>query len=282
MRRPPADELITIYGATFEHVAGPTRPIEGIVRDIDTRKPLAGIMVRGERSLGRPDRYVQAITDAQGHYRLVGLPRGREGNVRAVAPVDFPRRGYGDSQGRTSRPAGRGSPLLAGRHQGRRAGRDRADQAGYRPQARGLGDRPGHRGGHRQAGPCPGRILRLRRTILIRKTTPLFGRRCPTITTRGGMARSSSSPSRALVCSWPMREGMSISRGRESMRSNTNRRYRYLEAYPNGIVPSEHHVVAEIDPAPGTVSMNRDLLLATWPVLDRHRARARRQTPLRQ
>ena len=36
---------------------------------------------------------------------------------------------------------------------------------------------------------------------------------------------------------------------------------RYLETYPNGVVPSEHHVVAEIDPAPGTVSMNRDLLL---------------------
>ncbi len=49
----PADELKTIYGATFEHVAGPTRPIEGVVRDLDTRKPLAGIMVRGERSFGR-------------------------------------------------------------------------------------------------------------------------------------------------------------------------------------------------------------------------------------
>ena len=25
------DTQITIYGATFEHVAGPTRPIEGVV-----------------------------------------------------------------------------------------------------------------------------------------------------------------------------------------------------------------------------------------------------------
>ena len=107
-----ADELITIYGATFEHVAGPTRPIEGIVRDIDTKKPLAGIMVRGERSLGEPDRYVQAITDAQGHYRLVGLPRGREGNVRAVAPVDFPRRGYGDRKDAPQGPRDEDLPYL--------------------------------------------------------------------------------------------------------------------------------------------------------------------------
>jgi hypothetical protein len=36
---------------------------------------------------------------------------------------------------------------------------------------------------------------------------------------------------------------------------------RYLETYPNGVVPSEHHVLAEIDPAPGAVSMKRDLPL---------------------
>jgi hypothetical protein len=38
-------------------------------------------------------------------------------------------------------------------------------------------------------------------------------------------------------------------------------KYRHLETFPNGIVPSEHHVLAEIDPAPGAVSLNRDLLL---------------------
>ncbi len=85
-----ADELQTIYGATFDHVAGPTRAIEGVVRDIDTKAPLTGIMVRGERSLGNVIEYVRAITDARGHYRLVGLPREREGHVLAVPPVDYP------------------------------------------------------------------------------------------------------------------------------------------------------------------------------------------------
>ena len=83
-------DVITIHGARFEHVAGPTRPIEGFVRDQDTGKPLAGIMVRGEHSLGNPIVYVQSITDAQGRYRLVGLPRGREGDLVAIPPCDFP------------------------------------------------------------------------------------------------------------------------------------------------------------------------------------------------
>jgi RNA polymerase sigma factor (sigma-70 family) len=83
-------EQITIYGAHFEHVAGPTRLVEGAVRDQDTGKPLKGIMVRGEHSLGNPLVYVQSISDAEGRYRLVGLPRGREGRVLAVPPCDFP------------------------------------------------------------------------------------------------------------------------------------------------------------------------------------------------
>jgi hypothetical protein len=83
-------ESITIYGSLFEHVAGPTRTIEGVVRDQDTGKPLAGVMVRGERSLGNPIVYVQSITDAQGKYRIVGLPRGREGLLVAIPPCDFP------------------------------------------------------------------------------------------------------------------------------------------------------------------------------------------------
>ena len=59
-----------------------------------------------------PDRYVQAITDAQGHYRLVGLPRGREGNVRAVAPVDFPLRGYVDRKAAPQGPRDEDLPYL--------------------------------------------------------------------------------------------------------------------------------------------------------------------------
>ncbi len=35
----------TYYGASFRHAAAPTKPIVGVVRDKDTKKPLAGITI---------------------------------------------------------------------------------------------------------------------------------------------------------------------------------------------------------------------------------------------
>jgi protocatechuate 3,4-dioxygenase beta subunit len=84
-------EAVTIYGASFEHVAAPTRAIEGVVRDLDSGHPLAGILVHSERALSnRGEWRVQAITDEQGRYRLLGLPRGKEGALLALSPVDIP------------------------------------------------------------------------------------------------------------------------------------------------------------------------------------------------
>ncbi len=96
---------MTIYGATFEHVAGPTRPIEGVVSDLDTGRPLAGILVHSERALSnRAEWRVQTITDARGHYRLVGLPRGREGALMAIPPIDIPRSVLKEAGSRIPRP----------------------------------------------------------------------------------------------------------------------------------------------------------------------------------
>ena len=109
---PRGDERITIYGATFEHVAGPTRPIEGIVRDIDTRKPLAGIMVRGERSYGIPRRI-----RAGNHRRPGPLPPGgtasRPRGVRAGGRSGrLPLRGYGDCKDAPVGPRDEDLPYL--------------------------------------------------------------------------------------------------------------------------------------------------------------------------
>ena len=38
--------VTTYYGASFRHVAAPTKPIVGVVRDKDTKKPLAGITIQ--------------------------------------------------------------------------------------------------------------------------------------------------------------------------------------------------------------------------------------------
>ena len=60
-------------------MAGPTKPIVGVVRDKDTKKPLAGITIRSDKLPGSPFRgedIVQTTTDAEGRYRLTGMPKG--------------------------------------------------------------------------------------------------------------------------------------------------------------------------------------------------------------
>ena len=71
--------ITTYYGAAFQHAAAPCKPIVGMVRDKDTRKPLAGVMIRSYTLATRP-RFIRDIvrttTDAEGRYRLTGMPKG--------------------------------------------------------------------------------------------------------------------------------------------------------------------------------------------------------------
>jgi DNA-directed RNA polymerase specialized sigma24 family protein/protocatechuate 3,4-dioxygenase beta subunit len=70
----------TIYHSRrFEYAAAPTKPIEGVVRDKDTGQPIAGLTLRGmvfDEHSHVPAQGVETMTDAQGHYRLTGLPKG--------------------------------------------------------------------------------------------------------------------------------------------------------------------------------------------------------------
>src|SRR5262249_49549100 len=67
--------VTTYYGADFRHAAAPTKPIVGVVRDTDTKKPLAGVTIRSLTLNIGPGSYlefdlVRTTTDAQGRYRL--------------------------------------------------------------------------------------------------------------------------------------------------------------------------------------------------------------------
>jgi hypothetical protein len=63
-----------LYGARFEHVVGPTKPVVGTVRDRETGRPIAGMRIVGHTSDGPfSTSDVETVTDAQGHYRLTGL-----------------------------------------------------------------------------------------------------------------------------------------------------------------------------------------------------------------
>ena len=77
--RPPAP---TLEGATFEVIAGPTRPIAGVVRLQGSGTPLAGVKVYGIEATSWTQ--VDDTTDAEGRFRLVGLPKAGSYNVRAA------------------------------------------------------------------------------------------------------------------------------------------------------------------------------------------------------
>ncbi|MCI0458660.1 MAG: hypothetical protein L0Z62_16990, partial [Gemmataceae bacterium] len=86
----------TYYGASFRHVAVPTKPILGVVRDQDTKKPLAGVIIWSYKMANSPlhlmsgQALAQTTTDSQGRYRLTGMPKGEGNKIMVVPPSDLP------------------------------------------------------------------------------------------------------------------------------------------------------------------------------------------------
>jgi beta-lactamase regulating signal transducer with metallopeptidase domain/protocatechuate 3,4-dioxygenase beta subunit len=81
--------VLHVYGSQFDYIAGPATVITGIVRDEETKKPVAGAIVASDALDGvRTDSggNLSAITDAEGRYRLDGLSRNRRITVTAARP----------------------------------------------------------------------------------------------------------------------------------------------------------------------------------------------------
>ncbi len=73
--RQPSSHDIVYHGAEFDLVVGPDAEVVGTVTDQDTGKPLADIHVGTAALFGNhPTRTLDTTTDAQGHYRLGGIP----------------------------------------------------------------------------------------------------------------------------------------------------------------------------------------------------------------
>jgi RNA polymerase sigma factor (sigma-70 family) len=84
---------VSYYGADFLYVAAPTKPVVGVVRDRDTRKPLPGVTVESNMLANDPipgNAIVQTETDGEGRYRLTGMPKGTGNKVRIVPREDQP------------------------------------------------------------------------------------------------------------------------------------------------------------------------------------------------
>ena len=82
-----------VFGEDFTYQAAPTKPIVGTVRDAVTGKPLAGVHLELSRH-----NFVVTQTDAEGTFRLVGMPKQTVPNEKesirnrlvAVPSVDQP------------------------------------------------------------------------------------------------------------------------------------------------------------------------------------------------
>ncbi len=254
-------DLVTIYGNDLEHVAGPTRPIEGVVRDVNSGRPLAGIMVRGEHSLEfGTSVYVHAVTDAQGHYRLVGLPQGQEGNVLAVAPCDFPY--YGRLKARLQVPPDESLPYLRA----------------LVPVGKSDGPGPVHRDIHLKRGVwITGRLVDRQTQKPVRgqveyyvfvdnpryQAYPAFrsARIGPHFVGGDGAFHFAAFPGPGMIAARADEPGYVRAVGVEKMKGRRDRDNGFLRTSPSIVVPSNFNVVEPIDPAPGTEALCRDLLL---------------------
>jgi RNA polymerase sigma factor (sigma-70 family) len=76
-----------LYGPTFEHFVGPTKPVTGVVRDKATGKPLAGVRVLGRMSSRDISqiRDIETVTDEKGQYTLTGMAKADRYLLAAVA-----------------------------------------------------------------------------------------------------------------------------------------------------------------------------------------------------
>jgi len=90
---PILDGRHTVYGSKFEHTAAPSRPIVGVVRDLDTGKPVAGAVIAIEsvdRTRVSLPVHIQVTADKEGRYKLTGAPVKVGVRLRIDGPADQP------------------------------------------------------------------------------------------------------------------------------------------------------------------------------------------------
>ncbi|QDT73300.1 M56 family metallopeptidase [Lacipirellula limnantheis] len=96
----PSGAQDVFVGRDFTYAVGPSVPVEGIVTDYDTGKPVAGVLVYVERLFKEgsvnPERlrldthHMRAVTDEQGRFRITGMPPGEGHVVEFIPPRSEP------------------------------------------------------------------------------------------------------------------------------------------------------------------------------------------------
>jgi RNA polymerase sigma factor (sigma-70 family) len=82
----------TFLGNKFDLIVAPSRPVTGVVTEVDTGKPVAGAFVCSWQYVsGLIDRHrTWTVTDAEGRYTLRGLPAEKDLQIRVDPPDDQP------------------------------------------------------------------------------------------------------------------------------------------------------------------------------------------------
>ena len=231
------------------------------MRDLDSGRPLAGIMVHGEHSLEfGSGEYVHAVTDAQGHYRLVGLPQGQEGNVLAVAPGDFPY--YGRRKARLQVPPDESLPYLRA----------------LVPVGKSDGPGPVHLDINLKRGVwITGRLIDRETQKPVRGQVEYFvfvdnpryqeypgfrsARIGPYFVGGDGAFHFAAFPGPGMIAARADEPGYVRAVGVEKMKGRKDKDNGFLRTSPSIVVPDNFNVLDPIDPAPGTETLSHDLLL---------------------
>ena len=75
------------YGARFVYSAEPSQPIVGVVTDAQTAKPIPNTLIK---TTHYDAAHADAVTDAEGRYRLTGLPKKKAHDLLVVPPATEP------------------------------------------------------------------------------------------------------------------------------------------------------------------------------------------------
>jgi hypothetical protein len=202
---------------------------------------------------------VQAITDARGHYRLVGLPRGRAGIVRALAPVDFPDLGVFERDDSRRGPRDEHMPYLL-------ASIKVGDPVGTGPIKLDINLKSGVWVTGRVIEADTGKPVRADVEYYVfmdnphQEAYPAFResmRQNAHFVGRDGVFRFVAFPGPGVLVANALGEEYIKGAGIDALKHGPHDRH--LPTYPFEVSPRQYNVVAEIDPAPGTASMSRDL-----------------------
>jgi hypothetical protein len=229
--------LIVYYGARFDHVAAPTRPIVGTVRDKDTGAPIPGVHITGMPPIPNsmiPTPGVDATTDAQGRYEIRGLATSRGFRLFTEGPAGRPYVNHGFlSPGGEPRPGPftfdmplKRGVLVRGRLTNKATGRPVPGSVQYFA----FGDNPAL-----DAFPNFKRGSQITRVV---------------IPGSDGRFTIPALPGHGLLTARAPEDGYLHGLGAEAIK-DFDRRLGAARTYPFHCPASDQHVLAEINPAPG-------------------------------